>query len=154
MCRAYILCSQKVDAEYLMRLREMLMGNALNDERNSDLVFDALDEVILRVADFIQVVYGDDEAAENAKHELSKITSMDRNMVGLWSRRAAVLFAISRDVEVADHLNDDENTAVDLRDRVLPLITPLFVRHLCQRPKAKKKARKVKKEMKKVAEWT
>ena len=117
-----------------MRLREMLMGNALNDERNSDLVFNALDEVILRVADFIQVVYGDDEAAENAKHEYAKITRMERNMVGLWSRRAAVLFALSRDAEVADHLNDDDNTAVDLRDRVLPLITPLFVRHLCQRP--------------------
>jgi hypothetical protein len=117
-------------------LRECFLGEALNArDGDSDAVFDALDAMILTIIDFVATVYEGSDASKNAQKEFKIVARMPRNANGLWCRRAAVLFAIAREPEIAEHVGaNDAGYALDLQNRVLPFATPRFVKHLCQAP--------------------
>ena len=56
-----------------------------------------------------------------------------RNAGGRACQRAALLFALAHEAEVAAHYGP---YARDLAERVLPFVTPRFVANSCQRPDA------------------
>lgn len=120
------------------------MGRPLSQRSAAD---DALERKDLNrhlsaVSELMPQVYGDSEACRQAKMELDLVIELDGED-SLECKRAALLFAMSREKELELHLmqtaeaagsNDDKRLVEDLRDRVLPFIFPRFLRNLCQTP--------------------
>ena len=119
------------------------MGPPLND-RARDPTGNCLDSHVQGLLGLLPQVYGESEACRQAQMEVSRVLQMPHDRDGLWCRRAALLYAIANEREVAEYLADQERRVQgadgrrtfteDLRARVLPFATPRFVRNSCQCP--------------------
>ena len=115
-----------------MDLRFMLMP-PLNSEAGTDAM-DAMDADICQIAEWLPSVYGDVEATRQAVMELTKLSTLPKHGDGFTCRRAALLFAVAKEPEVASMYAGA--FAEDLHRRVLPFIVPRFLRGCAQRPDA------------------
>ena len=120
----------------------MLMGPPISD-RATDRTVTALESHIKGIKALLPKVYGASEECRQAQMEFQSILSFPANRDGAWCRRAALLFALSREKELADYFADQERKllgdgrptyAEDMRDRVLPFVLPRYLRHSCQAP--------------------
>jgi hypothetical protein len=122
--------------------RALLLGPALT-ERDGDTTLDSLDVYLEAISGLLPQVYGaDNPASQQAQYEFGCFREMPRDFDGVLCKRAALLFAMAREKELASCVAERERLAggegptysEDLRDRVLPFITPRFIRNSCQTP--------------------
>lgn len=113
-------------------LRDLLMGTPLT-ERDAEGMHKGLNVELQRVVDFLPEVYGPEEATRQAQLELRDVIAMPETPETLSCRRAAVLFAMGREPEVARQFGEGEFVQ-ELQARVLPITLPRFLRHSCQAP--------------------
>ena len=140
MCRSHIPRLERVDPEDLraMRggpMRRMLLGPPLT-QRDHAPVAAELDASLEAVIEFLPQVYGDTDPRKQATVELRRILELPATRAGVICKRAVLLFAIAREPELAEFFAEhgDDGYALDLRDRVLPFVTPRFLRYSCQAP--------------------
>ena len=120
-------------------LRELLLGPSLVERadaaRATEALADALDAELRAVLALLPQVYdGTTDSCLQAILEFERILALPRDADGVVCRRAALLFALAREPEIAARF--DEPLARDLHERVLPLLLPRFLRHSCQAPDA------------------
>ena len=119
-------------------LRDMLLGVPLNQPPEMRSTCSELNESLERVIGLVKQVYGSTSARKQATVELRRLLAFPQCRDGIVCRRAALLFAISQEPEIADHYaaQGDGGYAKDLRDRVLPFIVPRYMRYSGQSPDA------------------
>jgi len=120
-------------------LRRLLMGPPLSQRGEGEDTegVQRLNDVLSAVKGLLPQVYGEGTATEQACMELQRVVAMPPTYEGIACKRAAVLFSMHREREVAAHFAAEDPTfAADLRDRVLPFATTRFVRHSFQTPDA------------------
>ena len=120
-------------------LRELLLGPSLVERADAapatEALADALDAELRAVLALLPQVYdGTTDSCLQAILEFERILALPRDADGIVCRRAALLFALAREPEIAARF--DEPLARDLHERVLPLLLPRFLRHSCQAPDA------------------
>lgn len=159
VCSTHVLCAKQIHAKHLWRgaavqeqarfgsmqgvgLRRMLMGLPLSQrsEASDTLERRDLDRHLSAVSALMPELYGTSEACKQAQMELDTVVELEGED-SLECKRAALLFALSREKELGLHLEeverevDGSSTLVeDLRKRVLPFVFPRFLRNLCQTP--------------------
>ena len=75
------------------------------------------------------------EAFEQLTLEWNRIISLPADYAGLVSKRGALMFALWREPVLLEAWRDTDGELVDaLRDWILPLVMPPFVRGMAQRP--------------------
>ena len=125
-------------------LRPLLLGAPLSD-REMDYTAKGLDSHVAGLGPLIEQVYGKTPAASQAVSELQSIAELPHDKDSLACKRAAVLFGLSKEPELlryfsgqerAVHSGDEPSFAEDMVQRVLPFVTPRFLRHSCQSPDA------------------
>ncbi len=99
-------------------------------------VAEELDAEIARVVNFLEHVMPASGPLTHALYELRRTRHFPHTADGIACRRAVLCFAMKHEREVADNMRDEKEYACDLRDRVLPFVTPRFVRNLCMNPRA------------------
>jgi len=111
-------------------LRELLLGPSLASEFSKEV----LDRGVQVVSDHIRRSYPIDSTDRKAiEIDLLYIASLDATTRQTAEcKRAFVLFALHTDPEVAEHFEAD--TCRDLQTRILPILVPLYIRGMCQRP--------------------
>ncbi len=119
-------------------LREMLLGRPLNWNPENRCTCSELDAALEGVIGLVKEVYGDTSARKQATVEMRRLLNFPQCRDGHVCRRAALLFALSQEPEIADHYaaQGDGGYAADLRDRVLPFIIPRYMRYSGQSPDA------------------
>ena len=117
-----------------MLLRELLLGPPLNNRpAQSEKTTDAhLNSWMRALRDFILKVGGESEAAKQAAMEFEQFESFPATQDGLMCKRAALLFAVLHEREVAAKMHGPG--VDDLVNRVLPITCPRYLRHSCQCP--------------------
>ena len=120
-------------------LRELLLGPSLVERADAapatEALADALDAELRAVLALLPQVYdATTDSCLQAILEFERILALPRDADGVVCRRAALLFALAREPEIAARF--DEPLARDLHERVLPLLLPRFLRHSCQAPDA------------------
>ena len=108
------------------------MGKPLTERETGDL-HDALNVELTRVLEFLPVLYGTEEETSQAQLEVRHVLAMEHTPDALSCRRAALLFAMGREPEVAAQFGEGAFVK-ELRNRVLPITLPRFLRHSCQAP--------------------
>lgn len=120
-------------------LRALLLGPSLVERADAApataALVDDLDAELRAVLALLPQVYdGATDSCLQAVLEFERILALPRDADGVVCRRAALLFALAREPEIAARF--DEPLARDLHERVLPLLLPRFLRHSCQAPDA------------------
>jgi hypothetical protein len=130
--------------EQRVGLRPLLLGPPLS-EREADHTLKGLDSHVGGLCPLVNQVYGDSPAAKQAAAELNEIATLPVGKDEVACKRAAVLFALSKEPEMlrhfsaqerAIHSGDELSFSEDMVQRVLPFVTPRFLRHSCQSPDA------------------
>lgn len=124
-----------------MGLRPLLLGPPLA-EREGDPTVTTLDSHLEGVMALLPQVYGESEASQQAQMEFRRVIEMPADYDGVLCKRAALLFALSREKELGSYFSEQERVvqgsgptfAEDMRDRILPFIMPRYVRNSCQCP--------------------
>lgn len=116
----------------------MLLGQPLNQNPETRSTCTELNESLEGVMGLVKQVYGDTGARRQATVELRSLLEFPPCRDGIICRRAALLFALYQEPEVADYYaaQGDGGYAKDLRDRVLPFVVPRFMRYSGQSPDA------------------
>ena len=114
-------------------LRQLLLGNALSD-RDSDSTALQVTRAVRGVSPLLAEIYGDTPATRQARAELDRIGALGELSTEVTCKRAALLYAMSREPEIARHFDDEYGR--DMARRVLPFVTPRFLKHSCQAPDA------------------
>lgn len=123
-------------------LRALLLGPPLNargvdggvDGGAVDPTVAALGYDLQGVRVLLRRVYGADEEAAHADAEMRAVCALDgATPVGATCQRAALLFALMHEPELAAHYGP---YGEDMAQRVLPFVIPRFVANSCQRPDA------------------
>ena len=125
-------------------LRPLLLGPPLSD-RETDHTLKGLESHVGGLVPLVGQVYGRGPAARQAGAELNSIATLPAGKDEAACKRAAVLFALSKEPELLRHFSaqersvhsgDEASFAEDMAQRVLPFVTPRFLRHSCQSPDA------------------
>ena len=125
-------------------LRPLLLGAPLSD-RETDHTLKALNSHVAGMCPLVDQVYGKPPAAQQAAAELAAIAELGKARDETTCKRAAVLFGLSKEPELLRYFSGQERTvhsgdepsfAEDMATRVLPFVTPRFIRHSCQSPDA------------------
>lgn len=126
-------------------IRELLLGTPLVRRDDDELPQTAadLDEWMRALHAFLPQILGKNEAAKQSFMECERFARLPATRDGVVCKRAALLFALTREPEVARALlmqchatEANARTTLDLQKRVLPFACPLFLRHSCQAPDA------------------
>lgn len=119
-----------------MRLRQMLMGTALRDAEGQADAERHVDEHLRALHALLPRLYGESDACKQARFELREALAEQP----LVCKRALYLFGMAKERELCAWWDDKDQEsaalAADLRDRVLPFLTPAFLKQGCQRPDA------------------
>jgi len=123
-------------------LRPLLMGPSLTERSRDDPTARSLDAHLAGVQALLPRVYGKTDACRQAVEEFQELQKDLQAKGGVCCKRAALLYAVSREKEVGDWFVKQEKRvsregvtfAEDMRERVLPFLMPLFVRNSCQTP--------------------
>lgn len=124
-------------------LRSMLLGAPLT-QHGGDSSVAALDAHLESVLELLPRVYGDSDASKHAQMEFKSFMALPNSHDGVLCKRAALLFALWREKELAEFYAGEERAAgavgttyaEDMHTRVLPFVAPRFLRHSCQAPDA------------------
>ena len=125
-------------------LRPLLLGPPLSD-READHTLKGLDSHVAGLCPLVDAVYGTSPAAKQAAAELNNIAELPTGKDQAACKRAAVLFGLSKEPELLRHFSaqervihtgTDDSFSEDMVHRVLPFVTPRFLRHSCQTPDA------------------
>jgi len=125
-------------------LRPLLMGPPLS-ERDTDHTLKGLDSHVAGLCPLMEQVYGSSPAAKQAAAELMNIAALPVGKDEAACKRAAVLYGLSKEPELLRHFSgqervihsdDEASFSEDMVERVLPFVTPRFLRHSCQTPDA------------------
>ena len=76
---------------------------------------------------YVECTYGESEAAKASVYEMRALMAVDTHDA-IMCKRALLLFAIANEPTVFKHFTN----GVDLKQRVLPFITPRFINCNCQ----------------------
>lgn len=140
---------EQVDKVDTMELRRLLLGAPLCDRDGpADDTVEALQSHVGGLAELIKNVYGPSMAAKQAVAEINSIAALKMESNETVCKRAALLFALSKELEVQSHFSKQERATLssegphadeptfseDMARRVLPLLVPCFLRHSCQSP--------------------
>ncbi len=128
-------------------LRPLLLGPPLTEREpeHVDHTLKGLDSHVGGIAPLMRQVYGDSAAAKQAAAEVDGIATLPHGASEATCKRAALLFALSREPELLRHFAAQEHVvhagdapsfSEDMARRVLPFVTPRFLRHSCQAPHA------------------
>ena len=112
-------------------LRELLMGPPLS-ARDADDTNEQLNAWMRALEGLLPQLYGTGEPAMQARMEFERLAKLEGSHDELFCKRAALLFALLHEKEVAHTMGDA--VAEDMRARVLPFTCPRFLRHSCQAP--------------------
>ena len=128
------------DMETRESRRWMLEGSPLTQRSDEDThkMVDALDRYVLGIAELLPQLYGDGPEVGQAKYEVQTVARMDSRLECVSITRAVLLFALGKEESVARHWqgHPDEAMARDLAERVVPLISPRYVKNCAQNPVA------------------
>jgi len=128
------------DAQHL-GLRHLILGAPLSD-REHDHTVASVRAHLEGVRELLPRVYGTTPASTQAVAELKHIANLEEGAAELACMRAALLFAMHRELEVKRHFIEQETDADeaafarDMSNRVLPFLVPRFFKHSCQAPEA------------------
>ena len=135
---------QSVRAETLpmtrekMSLRELVLGTSFVKRGTEEEASSALDSHLLALIELLPQVYGDNDPCRQAVLEIGTVVDMPATRECIACKRAMLLYAIATEGEASDYwakAKDGSNElARDLRNRVLPFITPRFFKNCCQAP--------------------
>lgn len=127
-------------------LSRLLFGSPLSARaaRGYDPAIDHLDGVVRELIELLRAEHGDaSRAFKQAERELGDVLATEGAVDGraddaaVACKRGILLFALWRDPAVADRFRKTDATLLDdLQTRVLPLVGPLFLANLGQRPDA------------------
>lgn len=144
-----VLCAESFGSENLramerrVGLRPLLAGRPLTERSSTeDPTVRGLDTHLTAVRGLIPKVYGNSKACEQAVSEFSSIVEAGSRGDVIMCKRAALLFALSKEKEVSDFFVNQERKVFgegptfteDLTQRVLPFLMPRFLRNSCQTP--------------------
>ena len=112
-------------------MRELMFGQA--DAR----MHAELDGHLKGVRELLQRRYGESLSVKQTLIEFDTLTTLPQTEDALVCKRAALLFALGKEKEVANYFaKRGDAFARDLAERALPLVSPLFFRNSCQAPDA------------------
>lgn len=133
----------------------LLFGSPLSGRlaHGRDPLVAALDDVLCELIEMLRVEHGcENMAFRQAERELVDVLKMDGTAededgvvvnvpelldAAVACKRAVLLFAIWRDPVIVDRFIDSDGALLmDLQTRVLPLVGPLFLANIGQRPDA------------------
>tara|TARA_X000001036_G_scaffold189614_1_gene178772 strand:- start:5282 stop:5746 length:465 start_codon:yes stop_codon:yes gene_type:complete len=127
-------------------VRALLLGRPLCERSATavDPTVACLNHHLTAVQDLLPAVYGEEEPSRQARMEWGRVVEMPCDDEGVWCKRAALLFALRNERELGEYFASQERRvgargttyAEDLQTRVLPFVTPLFLRNSCQTPDA------------------
>lgn len=119
-----------------MRLRQLLMGTAVGHAEGQANAERHVDKHLRALCALLPCLYGESDACKQACFELRQALAEQ----SLMCKRALYLFGMAKERELCAWWDDKDPEsaalAADLRDRVLPFLTPVFLKHGCQRPDA------------------
>lgn len=135
-----------LDAMESGSLSRLLFGSpfSVREARGYDPAIDHLDGVVREVIELLRAEHGESNRAFlQAERELGDVLALEGAPNGradddaVACKRGILLYAIWRDPAVADRFRATDGALLDdLQTRVLPLVGPLFVANLGQRPDA------------------
>ena len=119
----------------LLGLRDMLFGFPLSSSTKIESMHSQINMHLYGLIELIPIVYGNTTACKQAVLEIKKLIQSD-NIEG---KRAVMLYSILHETEIRNYWNnnpDKDSTSLsnDLCNRVLPFLTPRFIKHNCQCP--------------------
>jgi hypothetical protein len=129
------------DATTPVGLRHLLLGPPLN-RRPSDTSVSVLDAHMEGLCTLLMSTHGDTNMTRLACGDIRNVSGAvcapDRRAI---CRSALLLLGVHMEDEIAQRFETigiplEDDFAVDMRDRVLPLLVPWYVRNMCQRPDA------------------
>ena len=130
--------------EHRVGLRPLLLGPPLSD-RETDHTLKGLDSHVAGLPPLIGQIYGSSPAAAQAAAEINTIAQLAPGKDEVACKRAAILFSLSKEPELLRYFSGQERSvhsgsepsfSEDMVQRVLPFVTPRFLRHSCQSPDA------------------
>ena len=133
-----------MNMENRVGLRPLLLGAPLCD-REVDHTLNALSSHVAGMCPLVEQVYGETQVAKQAAAELALVAELPAGKDETTCKRAAMLYGLSKEPELlrffsqqerAVHSGDEPSFAEDMATRVLPFVTPRFLRHSCQNPDA------------------
>jgi hypothetical protein len=115
-------------------LRELLLGPPLCSRDDSTLskVDAALSAHVRAIPPLLRQVFKGTENLEQAIAEIEAVAALPPDACGVTCKRAAVLYAMSREAEIGNAFGTP--LARDMVKRVLPFATPSFYASCCQNP--------------------
>lgn len=122
-------------------LRHIILGPPLNC-RSSEMCTEVIDAHINSMCQLILNAHGNTHVARLSCDDIRSVSgsarASDRRGV---CNNALLLLGVHVEDEIARHFEGtgvavEDAFAVDMRDRVLPLLVPWYVRNMCQRPDA------------------
>lgn len=144
--RACVHCTRSLDAMEPGSLSRLLFGSPISVRaaRGYDPAIDHLDGVVRELIEMLRAEHGDaSRAFKQAERELGDVLAMEGAVDGraddaaVACKRGILLFALWRDPDVADRFRATDAALLDdLQTRVLPLVGPLFLANIGQRPDA------------------
>lgn len=118
-------------------LRALLFGDAIWGPEQEAGAAEELDRQLEGVEELLPRVYGASNACRHAVMEMRAVRELPGTPQGLECKRAALIFAMGREPEVAAYWSGaDAVLAADIHVRVGPFLTPRFLRHCCQAPRS------------------
>lgn len=120
-------------------LRYLLQGPPLNARGAAELQrFESfLDAELGVLLDFLDTLQVEEVIHTDAKYELETVLKMSGTEEAVQSKRGLLLYAISTEPVMQRRFAEtDRELLADLTSRVFPLVTPIFLRNLGQRPDA------------------
>ena len=120
-------------------LRYLLQGPPLKDRDSTELqrFEDFLDAELTALLDFLDTLGVEKVIYADAKAEMATVLAMTGTEEAVQSKRGMLLYAISTEPTIRKrYAATDPELLQDLTSRVFPLVIPIFLRNLGQRPDA------------------
>jgi hypothetical protein len=121
-------------------LRTLLLGTPLWERDENDMLKIAagINAHLFALLELMPNIYGDNEPCRQAVLEVGTISDMRATRTGVTCKRAMLLYALATENETCNHWkcseSHDAELAIDLKQRVLPFLTPRFFKDNCQSP--------------------
>ena len=116
------------------QLSDLIFGTDLGRRANGmDEAVNGLDAALRGITVVIARELGQSEPASQAVLEWGRVIALPADWPGVQAKRAALLYALWREVDVQKHYADQNPHLVrDLCTRVLPLVMPVFLSNQAQ----------------------
>ena len=115
-------------------LRDLLLGSHFGQREEDNSLEQEINKHLRGLIQLMPRVYGNTEPCKQAIREVKSVVDM-RDMT---CKRAMLLYGLSKERELCDYWRGSESATLadDLHNRVLPFVTPRFLKHCCQCPDA------------------